>query len=467
MPRTGTGAPGIGVVVYDIDAVGGMERQALRLVERLAARNLRVTVFSPHRATSVALPGRERRPGVEIIRVPLVEDRLSIAEWWRYFEDLMAAALAARPWIDVLYAVHYAAAYHAVRVGRLVGLPVVMKFACSGEHGDIATLRRRDQAADFERALRCVSRFACITEAVRDEAHAFGLDPARTVLIPNGIDLAAWGRARGPTVGAGGQILFVGRLAEQKAVDVLLRAFARVRVAHPRARLLCAGDGPERASLEALTDSLGLAGSVDFLGRRDDVHDLLREAAVFVLPSRSEGLSNSLLEALATGTPVIASDIPGTREVVRHEVDGLLVPVDDAAALAAAIDRVLGDSSLAARLSSSGRARALEFDLERVADAYLNLFADLARGRRAGAFGSRASARRNLLRRVLRLARLLSAEEATTARLCASRLLGQSRRAISDRVVAAKARVGVEGPILRRLLGRGHRRRPNPGGQPQ
>src|SRR5262249_14595967 len=150
-------------------------------------------------------------------------------------------------------------------------------------------------------------------------------------------------------------------------INVLIRAFARISERIPDVRLACAGWGPEEQALRALARELGLAERVSFLGVRDDVPELLRAASVFVLPSAAEGLPNALLEALSVGVPAVATNIPGTDEVVRDEVEALMVPVDDEAALARAIERVLTDRALAKRLVSAGHELiAREFDMERV-----------------------------------------------------------------------------------------------------
>jgi glycosyltransferase involved in cell wall biosynthesis len=165
----------------------------------------------------------------------------------------------------------------------------------------------------------------------------------------------------------------------QKRVDVLLEAFARLSERASDLRLAIAGDGPLRGALTDQVERLGLEERVAFLGVRADVVALHRAAELLVLPSEGEGLPNVVLEALAAGTPVVATDVLGTREVVRHEREALLVAPGDAQALEAALWRVLTDASLAARLATRGRARVAEaYDLERVADRAAALFAEVA-----------------------------------------------------------------------------------------
>jgi len=148
-------------------------------------------------------------------------------------------------------------------------------------------------------------------------------------------------------------LLALGRLHVNKAFDVLLRALQRV----PDAYLWLAGDGPERASLEALAAQLGVKPRVRFLGWHDDVAPLFASADVFVCPSRHEPLGNVVIEAWAHGLPVVAADALGPGTLVQNMKTGVLAPVDDAPQLAAAIRLVLDDDALAERLVVAGHQR--------------------------------------------------------------------------------------------------------------
>ncbi|MCO5165515.1 MAG: glycosyltransferase [Planctomycetes bacterium] len=338
----------VAFLVYDLDGPGGMQRQAVRLAGRLRERGVVPTFVST--AAPRDLPSRAGRPvpglpGVGLLRVPTTRAPL--------FEAAARAFLAARGGVDVLYAVGWNAALHAARLGERLGAPVVVKYACAGAHGDFAWVARTPGALAL---LQRAARHVCLSGALRDEALAAGLPGPRLVTIPNGVDADAWQADVVPAAlpwPSGRTVLFLGRLAVQKRVDVLLDAFARLG---GDARLALAGDGPLRRALEERARDLGLGGRVAFLGQREDVLALHRAARVVVLPSEGEGLSNVLLEALASGTPVVATDVPGTREVVTPEVEALLVPPNDPAALAAALGRVLDDPDLAAGGGPGGAA---------------------------------------------------------------------------------------------------------------
>jgi len=171
-------------------------------------------------------------------------------------------------------------------------------------------------------------------------------------------------------------VLALGRLHENKAFDVLLAALAQV----PRAHLWLAGEGPLRARLEAQAQRLGIAERVRFLGWREDTAALLAASDVLVCPSRQEPLGNVVIEAWSAGLPVVAAASAGPAALIRTEETGLLVPVEDAAALAAAIVRLADDASLRRRLVEAGRAAyAAEFSEATVVARYREFLERAAR----------------------------------------------------------------------------------------
>lgn len=156
-------------------------------------------------------------------------------------------------------------------------------------------------------------------------------------------------------------VLTVGRLSPQKAHDVLLKAFAQVAPGRSDWRLAVLGDGELREPLRRLAASLELSDRVDWLGQRPDPFAHYRAADIFALASRFEGTPNALLEAMACGLAVVVSDTsPGPLEYVDDGVTGLVVPVDDARALAGALERLMSDPDLRRRLGTAARTRVAE-----------------------------------------------------------------------------------------------------------
>jgi len=235
--------------------------------------------------------------------------------------------------------------------------PVVGTF-----HSGATRARLYDLAAPV---LRRVARRVAVRIAVSERAAAF--ERARIGgefrVVPNGVDTGRFATATPAELGPGTKLLFVGRLDERKGFPVAVAAFAELATTRPDLHLVVVGDGPERSALDTLPTAL--RARVTMLGHVPNVELPPIHAAcdAYFAPSTGgESFGIVLIEAMAAGLPVVASDTPGYDEVVTDEVDGLLVPPRDAGALAAATGRVLDDPDLAARLAAAGRGRAAGFD---------------------------------------------------------------------------------------------------------
>jgi len=203
--------------------------------------------------------------------------------------------------------------------------------------------------------------------------------PGEYRVIPPGVDIARFHPAASHRPQAT-SILFVGRLDKRKGLDALLRAFPLVRKSFPDVRLVVVGKGPTEPGSRLLAQVLGIADHVDFRGfaTNDELPSYYAAADVYCSPALGgEAFGIVLLEAMACALPVVASDITGYNEVVRHEENGLLCPPNDPAALAAALTRLLSQPDLRAKLGAAGlaKARALSWPgiAEQVEDYYLEL----------------------------------------------------------------------------------------------
>jgi len=196
---------------------------------------------------------------------------------------------------------------------------------------------------------------------------------ARLRVIENGIDITRFQ----PGKAGDGPIVTVGRLVVQKNHSLFLQAAARLAVEMPAARFVIVGDGPLRASLEAQAHSLGIASRLTFAGERRDVDAILHSASLFWLTSRWEGMPNVVLEALASGVPVIATDVGGTRALIRNGIDGFVVPADDAAAFVRHSVALLRDPVLRDSVGAAARSRAEAFSSDRMASNFARLYDDV------------------------------------------------------------------------------------------
>jgi glycosyltransferase involved in cell wall biosynthesis len=238
------------------------------------------------------------------------------------------------------------------------------------------------------RLLRLAAREATACTAVssvlqRELKSVAGVDAA---VIPMGVDTAVFVGANRHRRPRRPQVLFVGRLAEKKGVRYLINAWPLVQTSHPNAKLVIVGDGPERKGLEDLANGLRLTDAVEFVGGlpNDELPAYYAAADVLVAPSivsrsgDTEGLPVVILEAAASGTPIVASNVGGIADAIEHERTGLLVEPASPAAIADAIKRLLDDRRLCTALVRGARRAVVErYSWDVVADQYDALFRSL------------------------------------------------------------------------------------------
>jgi glycosyltransferase involved in cell wall biosynthesis len=252
-----------------------------------------------------------------------------------------------------------------VSAARLAGTPVVI-----ASQRDMGDLRSRGQQAIHSMVLGLATHVLVNCDAIA--ARLAGTRAARRgrlTVIQNGVDLARFAPAAGASGQAPVTVATLANLRPEKGLLPLVEAVAVVARQVPRARFVIWGDGPLRSQLDASIRAKGLADIVDMRGPTRQPETALKGCDVFALPSLSEASSNVVLEAMATGLPVVATRVGGLPGLVEDEGTGLLVPPDDVPALAGAIVRLLETPGLAARMGARGRARALaEFGLDRMSE---------------------------------------------------------------------------------------------------
>ncbi len=343
--------------------IGGTERQVVNL-----ALGIDPEQFDLHLAclrSSGALLG-------ELTRLQVPRPEFPIGRFYNpatFWQGIRLAQYIRRNRIQIVHSYGFYSNVFTVPIAWLAGKSFVV--ASIRDTGDVLTAAQR-------RVQRMVCRLAdCVlvnAEAIRDTLIEQGYAPEKIIVIRNGITLAKFGKRRTNShlrqelaLPASAPLVVVfSRLNQMKGIQYFLDAASILVGKFPDARFLVAGDGESRKELEEYACRAGLGQRAVFTGFRNDVPELLSEAAVSVLPSLSEGLSNSLLESMASGVPVVATSVGGNPEVIEHGVSGLLVPLRDSAALAAAIGRVLEDEELAASFAQAGMLRVAElFSMER------------------------------------------------------------------------------------------------------
>jgi glycosyltransferase involved in cell wall biosynthesis len=386
--------------------IGGAEKVLSYLAEALAAEGADVTVVTS-RVPKLELASREEVPVVterkgpgqiprgRLTVVRLETSRLRFWGTWRYMRNLNRW-FRENP-IDLAYvSMLKHDAYVVIGAGRRLGFPVVLRPEGAGATGDVAW----QSWGNFGRkiGLRCrrADAFVAISKSIEQELwdawRSGTIRPSRwrewfhrtpetppIVAISNGVPIPETAWQRRPDWRAAPCAVFVGRLAPEKGLDTLIDAWPSVRVRNPEARLILIGEGPQRAALEdrvkALSLTLGPGQAVELPGASADATSSLRGADLFVLPSREEGMSIALLEAMALGIPLVASSIPGNRQLVSDCEHGRLAPPDDPTALARVIVEQWNDFDRAVHMSLAARSRVdKEFSIQAMARRHLELF---------------------------------------------------------------------------------------------
>jgi glycosyltransferase involved in cell wall biosynthesis len=244
---------------------------------------------------------------------------------------------------------------------------------------DLGNLRPPVQRRIQRGLLRLADRVLVNSEAVAERVRIrAGVPASRVSVVPNGVDVARFTPASHPEGRSAASPVTVGTLSNlraEKGLDDLIRAAGLVRERAPDVRFAIWGEGPLRPQLDRLIQELGLGGAVRLAGPTSEPDRALRELELFVLTSRSEACSNAVLEAMATGLPVVATRVGGNPELVRDENTGLLTPPGDPAALAKALLRLLEDGARAREMGRRARARVCaEFGLDRLVQRIEDLY---------------------------------------------------------------------------------------------
>lgn len=360
--------------------------EAARAVARQGIHVRIVAMHSPGART------RECVDGIEILRprywwperweILRKEGAAGIPATWRKYPlgrlqivpfilvHALAAVRCARG-CDLIHA-HWTLSAAAAYVGRWIHhCPILVTLQGS----DIFQVTRHPVGTWLTlRVLRRCDRITALSRALEKATTAIGIHPDKIQIIPNGVDTTRFT----PPANEDREnvILYVGSFIKRKGLKYLLTAMPEVFRSLPHFRLVLVGDGPQHPLLKQQADSLGIAERVTFLGfqPQDQIRNWMRRAKLFVLPSLEEGLGVVLLESLACGTPVVASQVDGIRDVITPDV-GVLVPPADPPTLSEAIRDILSDPRQWADTSRHARERAVvHYDWNHIASQYIALY---------------------------------------------------------------------------------------------
>ena len=363
---------------YPPHAGGGVEKVVSHLARGLASRHEDVRVFT---LATISAPPFEVEEAVRVFRAGALQLTKAVGVQSAVSPGLFLTALGQlrREPADIIH-VHsrfFFSSLVGASLSRMLRLPLVTTLHV----GSLEHLPRRHRlpAIAYEQTLgRAIvsasSRVVAVSGHVAEHARRLGAKPGGVSVIENAVDTDEFHPAsRRPRRRV--RAVFVGRLIENKGPQFLIAAAPAVLAGNPNVEFVFVGDGPLRPRLEEQAKRLGVEARMRFLGLRSDVAEVLRDSDVFVRPSLTEGMSLTVLEAMACGLPVIVTPVGGTPEVVADAVNGCLVPAGNVSALSEALLRLCGDARLRRKLGRSGRALVeRQYGWSRVIEANLRVY---------------------------------------------------------------------------------------------
>lgn len=371
------------MLVTNIDApTGGIQKNSRLLLDQLNARGIKTFVCTRNYH---GLSANEIVNGTVFHRSPVIGNSLAVNGLF-YLVDTFIWLVKNRKKYDLVHCQQmFGPTMTAVLAGFITHKPILTRITSGGSLGEASEIRRMPLSRLRIRLIKYVTRFVALTEEMKDELTDIGISSENIAVIHNSTDIPSEiscssvdkltfkNRLDIPDVKIG---IFTGRLSEEKRLDSLINAWKQVTEHFPDAQLLLLGEGGEFRNVEdALrkqVKGLDLERNVVFKGFVPNPKDYLIAADAFILPSRSEGMSNSLVEAFACGSTIIASDIGANREICIHDVNSLLFPVGDSKRLAEHLIRVFSDRETAERLGENARSFAeKELTVDRMTEKYL------------------------------------------------------------------------------------------------
>jgi sugar transferase (PEP-CTERM/EpsH1 system associated) len=357
-------------VVHALD-VGGLENGLVNILNHLDDRFAHTIMCL---SQSGRMAERIKNPHVKIIEMHLPKDRFRfpVIRLARAFQSIAPDIVHTRGWATV----------DAICAARVAGVP----FVIHGEHGREAgdpngRNRKRNIVRKCLSAL--VNRFVTVSDDLKFwMVETVGISESKVTTIHNGVDTRRFSpgerSASRRSLGLDDSIFTigtVGRLDPVKDHKSMLQAFLPIARSTQPACLIIAGDGPMRPAIESLSSELGISENVRLLGERHDIPQIFKACDVFTLTSIAEGISNTILEAMASALPVVATRVGGNPELVDDGVNAHLVSARDVAGLTAAYESYLHDPELRSQHGRNARARAEQkFSLERMASRYAQLY---------------------------------------------------------------------------------------------
>jgi len=358
--------------------LGGTERQLQQVAPRLQALGYEVSILMRHEK---GLLHYEVIDSIPVYRLPSLGSKRLAGTIF----TIMAVMKLTRLQPDIVHAYEILTPSSIATLSKRINRhPVLVKILRGGARGDIYKLKRRPfWESYFQNLKRNVDAFLVISNEIDQELAALNVPKEKRVFLPNGVNTQ-----RCTPVSEEEKrklreklflplqatiVIYVGRLVPEKCVDHVLKIWHDIRSKYPDAFLLIVGEGEEEQRLRKMH-----VEGVQFTGQVTDAVPYLQSADLFVLPSSTEGLSNSMLEAMSCGLPVVATSVGGAPDVIQHNVSGYLIPPDNVDSLRSGLEKLLENEGFRFTLGSNARSRIVShFSLDSIAERLVSLYRHL------------------------------------------------------------------------------------------
>ncbi len=355
-------------------SIGGVSRQAMLLSKSLVSKGHLISIATTRGKNDTKSEDIEK---LKIHRLWSITGgyRTQLYSW---LFSLLIFLFKHNKKYDIIH-VHQALypAALCVTVAKILGKKSVVKVSGSGSSGNMEILRTRWFGWIARHLISRADRLICLSDEMNSELLINGMDQSIISKIPNGVDLSI---VSSPNYLADKKnfVLNTGRLSHEKGIDILVKAWPQFSKIFPSAKLVILGDGLDRSRLESIAQEGNSTESIIFAGDVRDVKEYYETCAVFVLPSRHEGLSNSLLEAMAAGCACIVSDISPNRELIQDGINGLVFRSGDSNDLASKLISLFSNDSLQVKIGQAAiETIRAKFMISSIADKYIELYMDL------------------------------------------------------------------------------------------
>lgn len=358
-------------VIRNFWGKGGTEKFVLTLAEKFYEKGVKVQIITG---------GKKIFKKIYINKIKIVEifsPSIRFLGTFLYYFSLGTYLFFHRKQYRIIFVFFLKhSAFISILLSKLLKKKVICRISGGGKFGDINSLKKIIGYKIILSVLKKADAYIVLSNFIKKELINEGFDEKKIHIIPNGVDIKKFYPEKIKKYGKTKIITFVGRLTHEKGLFYLLKALKKIKFSGFELFLL--GEGPLEKDLKEFVKKIGLEEKVKFWGYQQDVFEFLQMSDLFVLPSISEGMSNALLEAMACGLPIVATEVSGSADLIEDGMNGFLVKPGDIKGLAKAIENILKDEKMAKMMGEANRQKIVEnYSIDKIVDRYIALYKTL------------------------------------------------------------------------------------------